>query len=162
MSPGETTDSLVETVTRRIARRFTRRSFIGQVGRGSVALTVGGAVAALEAAPALGNHGNAFCEGTTSITCGNLYGINNCQAVGGCTCGYWIASGGICAPQNTLWADCCGGCNGGADCRCISSGGVWRPTCCNSKAYSGGCGVSPDSHIRCRVYNCTNQNPGGC
>lgn len=157
MSPLNASNSLIEAASRRLAAKLSRRSLFGQLGRGSVALALGGAVAGLEAAPAEAYHINCGCNGTPSVACGNLpgWGQNTCPGTS-CTCGYWVNCGGSGSgcPVNTLWADCCGECNDN-NAYCIVVGGVSRPTCCNQRAYTQGCLSGSAPHIKCRVWQCT-------
>lgn len=156
MSPIQTADSLLERASRSVASRWTRRSLFGQVGRGSVALALGTSVAELDPDKAAAYHENAGCNTVSSVTCNFLFGSNQCPGTS-CTCGYWVIGGGVCAPQNTLWADCCGDCG---QCRCVNQNGTVRPTCCNQREWAGGCHADLSPHIKCRVWNCTTL-PGG-
>jgi hypothetical protein len=143
----EKIDNIIEATSRRLARGSSRRSFLGQLGVAGVSLAAGGAAAAVNAPVAEAVE----CTGTKSITCGHLTGSNQCPA-GTCTCGYWYDNGPC--GSSTIWADCCGGCNSGSDCRCILEEGIYRPTCCNTREWTQGCLSNENPHIKCRVYHC--------
>lgn len=140
-------DKRVETFSRGLAQRFSRRGFMGRLGAVGIGLAAGGVGEGILASPALA----APCTGTKSIACGNLYGTNQCPG-NACTCGFWYEEGPCGA--NNIWADCCGECNGGGNCRCILINGVNRPTCCNPREYTQGCQPQPEAYINCRVWNC--------
>ena len=152
MSPGQAGDSFVEKISRRVATRYTRRSLMGQVGRGSVVLAAGGTVAGLDAASSLAHNPPPQCPGL-SIACGNLTGSNQCPG-GTCNCGWWRSSGPC--GNTTLWSDCCGNCHNGNDCSCRDAGGGnLRPSCCNHKQHGTGCAsMNGDIHIKCRAWHC--------
>lgn len=141
-------DNKVEEAARGLARRFSRRGFMGRLGAVGIGLAAGGAGEAILASPAA-----AACTGTKSIACGNLTGSNECPG-NTCTCGFWYEEGPCGSAAHNIWADCCGGCNGGSDCRCIFINGVNRPTCCNTREWTQGCLSTQDPHIKCRVWHC--------
>jgi hypothetical protein len=148
-------EALSGAIARRLAMKLSRRSFIGRIGKGTVALSLGGAGAALilpEAAWAHSCPGG--CDCSHSVTCGALTGSNSCPS-GTCECGCWtVTDCGTCSNSPgclKYWCDCCGGdyCHGGAQCRCVGG----SPSCCIHKTWSGGCGDS-SWHIACRKSIC--------
>ncbi len=147
------TEALSDAISRRIAARISRRSFLGRVGKGAIAASLGGAVAEslLNPPTAL-----AVCSGINcSVQCSHLpgWGSNTCPT-GTCECGCWCINGPGCANYKE-WCDCCGGdyCNPHG-CRCISSCGTTYPSCCLTKDWSPqGCGNST-WHIACRTSKC--------
>ncbi len=160
-------DTASERLARGLANRFTRRSFLGDVGRGGLALALGGTVVGVDSA-------YAACDGspcsnctscaneTNSIRCDQCCEYQNSCPAGSCSCGWWDANGGPCTnnPNNcTRWHDCCGGCGTGSSKCLLGDGGTCRPHCCNRKAYcSGACGTkiscTQGSLIKCRIWRC--------
>lgn len=96
------------------------------------------------------------CCNQFSVTCYALTGTNACPS-GTCNCGAWTEtiSKSICPSGTLIRSDCCGNCNGGANCRCVLVNGTYYPTCCNSKCYTGGCYLCSDKpYIECRMSQC--------
>lgn len=150
-------EQVSDLIARSLAQHVSRRSFLGRLGKGVVAASLGaaGAEALLRPPTALGvNCGVNNC----SVQCSHLPGWNqNACPTGTCECGCWclISANPGCPNSHTQWCDCCGGsyCNGGANCKCVSSCGTTYPSCCLTKDWSGGCGDS-SWHIACRKSNC--------
>jgi hypothetical protein len=142
-------EGIANRVSRRLAMRVTRRSFIGRLGAGATVALLGAEAANLIASPSSA----LACSSGCSTGCLELDGWkkNSCPT-GSCDSGCWC----ITVPQSTCstglkrWCDCTGGCSHGADCHCNSNG---APTCCNHKFWGGGCGDS-DDYIKCRHWNC--------
>lgn len=150
MTPAQRIDAAVESASRRLASGFSRRSFLGQVGGGAVALSVGGLATAADQAYAECGP----CTGVDSVTCKFLTGENHCPG-NSCTGGFWVVSGGICQTEGrgteTRWADCLGECG---TCTCHNENGTCRPSCCNFKQWPGGCHEGEQIRIKCRVWSC--------
>lgn len=143
-------DERVTSTTRWLAERTPRRSFLGKVGRGLVASSVGGA-AALSLFAETAYAGNCGCNGNVSVSCGCLTGTNLCPS-DTCECGCWQTCNQVLCPgclQNVNWCDCCNTSAKSSDCvpSCES-----RPKNCFPKEWSGGC--SSGYTIRCRKYRC--------
>jgi hypothetical protein len=138
-----------ERLSRFLARRFSRRSFLGVVGGSGLAMVGAGTIGVSTAeANACG------CSGL-SVTCYDYAGTSTCPSWT-CECGFWdMCPGGTaddspCPADHPVkrWHDCCDGqCN---DFRCY--GGA--PSCCNPKAYGGGCGTVGSTLTRCRYWSC--------
>lgn len=147
---GARVEQLGERVSRQLASRFSRRSFIGSVGRGSIVLTLGGGAFAARASIA-GAHANPCAEGL-SVSCHQLTGQNVCPS-GTCGCGYWELCGQPeCAANYAMrWRDCCvtdaGWCEGRR--RCVNN----APSCYHHKEYPQGCRNNIGA-IRCRAWQC--------
>ena len=142
-------ESYGKDVSRKLAFRISRRSFMGRLGKGAVAASLGGAgVALLSQSPALA-HSCPCSNCGYSIGCNNLTGNNQCP-LDTCQCGCWCTnvSSGTCITGIREWCDCCGGCSQG--CRCVDG----LPTCCYHKEYAGGCGTLNQTHIMCRFHRC--------
>lgn len=163
MITARRSDAIFESMSNRLAGSLTRRSLFGQLGRGSIAMAMGGTVAAAGLEQAL-FPGVAMaacgCAQDLSVACGHLTGENHCPA-GSCNCGAWIlcgSGGGLCPGQNTRWGDCCGGCNG---VKCVAHDGTTSPSCCNPLTWGApGCN-NPALNVKCRVWSCTS-NPCNC
>jgi len=149
-----------DAVARGLAARVSRRSAIGRIGRGAVAVSLGGAGAALFAP----NAAATSCTGVNSTRCECLVGGSNSCPSDTCACGWWCVSDATCASGHKFWTDCCGGCNDGANCACVYDcvDGALRPYCCNLKEWGCGCGTvgSQYSHIKCRIHTCGSCSPG--
>lgn len=147
-------EELSESISRALAARVSRRSFLGRMSTGAVAASIGTTAVVLTRPPAA-----AACTHNCSISCVDLTGSNNCPSnrYTTCTCGSWCFSDSGCASGIRRWEDCCGinYCNVAGGCRCVSG----YPTCCNTKTYSDGCGTVGQSVVVCRlrfcVTNCT-------
>jgi hypothetical protein len=144
-------------LSQRLAERVSRRSFLARVGRGAIAVAMGGS-----AALALPDRGYAHdscecgscsgsCCGALTVRCENLPGWNRNRCPSdSCICGCWweSVSTSVCSSGIREWCDCCRGCTG---CDCVND----HPTCCRHKTYSSrsqcasGC-----NHIRCRRWRC--------
>ena len=147
-------ETLSEEIARGFAQRVSRRSFLGRLGKGMIAASLGAGGAAILAEDAFAHACN--CERCDcSIGCAALPGHNsNSCPPGTCTCGCWCVSGESC-PAFREWCDCCGGdyCNPHG-CRCVTgTDGCTRPSCCHHKEWPGGCGSS-SWHIACRRSQC--------
>jgi hypothetical protein len=157
---GSRLESAAEIVSRRLANTISRRSFLGRLGVGAVAATVGNGASALIFTRSAYAHTNP-CQSGCSISCGTLTGSNACPA-GTCNCGCWCVRVSTSICQSTLrhFCDCCGGdyCNApGHGCRCIQgSDGLTHPSCCLHKLWPDGCGVQGEWHIACRTLGCLN------
>lgn len=148
---GSPLDVTSERIARGLANRFTRRSFLGDVGKGGVALALGGTMAGVAGVePALASHcgGCASCPGQ-SIRCDNLAGHGNGCPGNSCACGHWCSTNGPCSGQ-TRWIDCCRGCDGPGRCAHGFEGNC-QASCCNPKQWSGGC---DSGRIKCRIWRC--------
>jgi hypothetical protein len=150
LAAGTVLDQHLGEVSRRLASRTPRRSFIGRVGRLAVAAGAGGVGALLWADPALAvtcHDGRTSCNNLTySAWCG----CNNSTCPSGsCECGCWYVCDGACSPRLTKYCDCCQ--SGTSTCACSPA----RPKYCFPKQYAGGCGTVRVSVIRCRYRRCT-------
>jgi hypothetical protein len=155
---GSAFDAASERFARGLANRMTRRSFLGDVAKGGIALAAGGAfagVAGVDDAAASHCGGCNSCSGN-SITCNCLTGTNDCPA-NTCECGWWDTSGGPCSSGCTRWIDCCKDCETNRTCRHNCSDNCNRK-CCNPKTWCGGCGTQGSTRVHCRKHTC----PGGC
>ena len=160
------TDTMLEgmagSISRALAGKLTRRSALTRIGRYGVALSLGSAGLGLLAEDAnahtccstccCGNcsWSGASCCGSDSVWCSTLNGVNACPS-GSCGCGSWVV--GTCSNGQTLrYADCCGGCNNGSDCRCVSG----APSCCRHQLHTNGsCNDCGGNHIKCRRWFCS-------
>ena len=150
-------ESATEGVTRWIAGRSPRRSFLGTIGRVMLVSATGAAGStalweeSAQAVPLCGINGH-------SVRCYCLTGSNSCPS-GTCECGYWGACPGqgditFCSPKITYWHDCCDldGCSSA----CVDDcGRGTMHSCYYHKEYSGGCGTINVSVIRCRYWSCS-------
>lgn len=149
-----------ERMSRQLATRFGRRSFLGYLGRGTVGLAlVGFGTRAAVAPPEAAAHGRC---GRLSVTCARLTGNNTCPP-GTCYCGYWFQCHRPCGRGNVArMMDCCSmgdTCEGRSRCDDVV-------TCWHHKVYSQGCGslnppYSRRKSIRCRVIECTSASNAG-
>lgn len=156
-------ENLHESISRALAGRISRRSFMGRLGKGMIAASLGTAGGVLvRAESAEGSHGgcpSGCTKCACSVSCSYLPGWNQASCptngYGTCACGSWCFSTAECGSGIRRWTDCCGinycNVNPGGGCRCISS--VSRPACCYHKTYGGGCGDS-NSIIACRSHQC--------
>jgi hypothetical protein len=166
--PQQRADTWLEDVTEAIARalaaRVSRRSFLGRVGKGTIAVALGGSAGAalMNADSAFGTHANCNCQNCScSASCNQLWGTNACPTVAfgacadACACGSWCFSDSGCPSTIRRWEDCCGinycNCSGGPRC----AGSPSRPVCVHHKTYSGGCGTIGTSQVVCRQTACT-------
>lgn len=139
-----------ERLSRGLAGRHSRRSFLGGVGRGSLVLAAGGSALALR--PAGASAHNSPCREGYATTCHQLTGTNACPS-NTCGCGFWQSCGHPeCPPHYMMrWRDCCvrppSWCEGRR--RCVSD----APTCYNHKHYPHGCSENVGA-IRCRAWEC--------
>ena len=128
-----------ETLSRSLAARYSRRSFLGRVGLSTVAASVGTSAVALLTPEA------AFAA--ESDWCANVMGTSFCDTTYGCYCGCWNVS-------SCSFCDCCdkgSWCSSHGGCK---SSGFGTVTCCNPKEHLGqGCGVST-TKIICRDGFC--------
>lgn len=161
---GERTpEENVEVWTRWLADRTPRRSFLGKMGRGLVASSVGGAAALGLFAEQAYASGGCGCYGDVSVTCACEYGTDACPT-GTCECGCWTSCSAYCTGCSaTQWCDCCNTTSNYTT-HCVGGCGPapGYPTNCYTKAqgWPGGCGTGT-SVIRCRYYLCT-QGPACC
>lgn len=156
-------------VARRLAARVSRRTFMARLGQGMIALSLGSAGAVAFAEGALADPVCACgrctsvpftgesCCGRNSVTCRTLTGTNACPS-GTCICGCWWVnvSTSSCASGLLEWCDCCGACQSGGACACVTgSDGRRYPTCCTHKWWTSKdvCGDCT-SHIKCRRQRC--------
>jgi hypothetical protein len=158
-SPTSTrTEQLSDLIARSLAQHVSRRSFLGRLGKGAVAASLGAA----------GAEALFFPQSASAITCG----VNGCSVqcshfpgwnqnscpTGTCECGSWCFTQHDSNCPNTYkkWSDCCGGiCNGGANCKCVDACGTSYPSCCYQKYWTGfGCGQN-DWYIACRASTCS-------
>jgi hypothetical protein len=163
----------VDRLSRQLASRLSRRSFVSRLGRGLAVTAVSGIglVATAKEAYAACQYagtdaGGCVCQVTctnpsgqsccspslVSINCADLPGGSNACPAGSCKCGCWCISDSGCASGLRRWTDCCG-CSPG-DCKCVTGcDGVLHQSCCRTKCY-GGCGTCNSSKIRCRFKSC--------
>jgi hypothetical protein len=140
-------DSLGEQVTRRVANRISRRSLMGRLGAGVVALGAGqvGLVAAQSS--------RAYADSTIpdSCPCSTCGESTTCSGSGSCPSGtcnagsWYVCSCG--GPALKQYTDCAASCSGGHYC-----GSDGRPGCYYSTEY-GTCGGH--SLTYCRAISCT-------
>ena len=153
-------ETLSDSLSRGLAGRISRKSFVGRVSRGAVAATLGGAGATLFMTESAEAHANP-CANGCSVQCSRhpSWGANSCPS-GTCECGCWCisVSTGVCGSGLKEWCDCCGGdfCLP-QGCTCISACGTTYPSCCNHKVWAEGCG-SADWHIACRYSKCVSSS----
>lgn len=141
-------DERTQQLTRWVASKTPRRSFLGLAGRLTLAVVGGGAAGLLlweETAYAGG-----CCGASNSVGCKCLTGVNLCPS-GTCECGCWTACTPQCGALTTHWCDCCD--TSGCNTQCIS-GCNNKPKCCFPKEWRGGCGSRDQTIIRCRHYEC--------
>jgi hypothetical protein len=155
MTPGLRVDDYVSQLSKTLARRTPRRSFLGTMGRLTVAAGAGGAVggagALLWAEPASATA--LVCGGAThSAYCGCSSSTTSCPS-GSCQCGCWAVCTTVCDPVLTYYCDCCVSPSCSCTCPC-------GPRCCFRKEWSGGCGTVGSSKIRCRIRFCS--GPRAC
>lgn len=153
--PIDSDARLGSALSRRFARRFSRRSLLGQIGAASMvaAATLGprGLVFSNKAMAVTCPGATQHCAHINSVTCKILTGSNHCPS-NTCSCGYWDQNdaSNACGGPTIRWHDCCGGCDGGDNCGCTQG----YPRCCNYRAYNQGCLSGQCPHIRCRHYSC--------
>jgi hypothetical protein len=152
-------------LSRRAADRYSRRSFVGKVGRYGIAVTMGwAALEVLDPATALA-HCNASCGacpsgccgGANSRWCANAHS-SSCPS-GSCGCGSWCesVSTSTCGSGWRRVHDCCGGCGGCSSPNCDPCP---SPTCCRHQTYrNGSCSNCGDKHIKCRRWVCASNCP---
>jgi hypothetical protein len=145
-------DRLASGASRAMAARLPRRSFLGKVGRFSMAAFAGGAASVLlgqESALA----GACGCCCADSVSCHCLTGHNECPS-STCECGCWNACDNYrCSfPNSTHWCDCCNT-SSGHSARCVSRCSN-RPSNCNPIAHTNNARCNPGYTIRCRKYTC--------
>jgi hypothetical protein len=161
-SPTSTrAEQVSDLIARSLAQHISRRSFLGRLGKGVVAVSLGAAGAEALLRPPTAMAITCDVNGC-SIQCSQLNGWNqNSCPTGTCECGCWclISSNQGCPNSHKQWCDCCGGgwCGApGHGCHCQTAGcnGKTYPTCCYTKEWTGqGCGDS-SWHIACRKSDC--------
>jgi hypothetical protein len=160
-------DEASGAVARHLANRVSRRSALGRLGLGAVAVSLGSAGAAIFAqrAEAYACPGCAIC--TNSVRCQCLSGGSNSCPSDTCQCGWWCVNDSGCTSGHKFWIDCCGGCrdaNGNVLCSCKYDciDGATRPYCCYTKEWGCGCGTQGSiwSLIKCRIHVCGSCTPG--
>jgi len=177
----DTLDRLTHAMSRRLATRYPRRSFLGRVGRYATAAAVGGtasamlwqdsAIAKLAAAPRTctsrtcngTNHTSPCCHdskaacSSESVTCSCLTGSNLCPS-GTCQCGCWtVCDNSRCTfPNSSMFCDCCE--TGSPPASSCHSGCSCTVSSCFTKEWSNppGCGTVGTTVIRCRELFCQN------
>jgi hypothetical protein len=167
--------SVTANLSKNVASRVSRRSFLGRVGRLTMVMAAAGTVVGMTAEEAFalqcdcagrdcdaGCSGNrtapSGCRGTGhSVTCRGLTGVGGRCPDNTVGCGSWSCGNcSACASGVRIWTDCCatGQCSGASSCRCVrDTDGVLRRTCCNKKCYAGG-GSNCSHFIRCRYARC--------
>lgn len=168
--------SVTANLSKNVASRVSRRSFLGRVGRLTMVMAAAGTVVGITAdeASALqcdcaGRVGDANCTGNRtapsgcrdtghSVTCLGLTGTGGQCPPNTVACGSWPCNcpTSVCASGTRIWTDCCasGQCSGASSCRCVrDTDGVLRRTCCNKKFYANG-GSNCSHFIRCRYARC--------
>ena len=166
-----------------LARRISRRSFLGRVTKYSVAGVAGAAGAGILVNPALATitcdcattctsgctgDRNPPCGGSGShhsVTCLGLTG-SGCPATGGnggscpsCStqCGAWSCSCSSCPSGIKTFRDCCATCDqcsSASSCICVCDiDGVSRAHCCFKHCWPGG--QSGCNYVVCRTQNCS-------
>ena len=153
---GTWLEGIADAISRGLAARVSRRSFVGRAGLGAVAASLGGVGVSLTRAEtargvALACPGGCNCACSTQ--CGNIFPGNpggTCPSPT-CKCGTWCFHDSVCGSGYRRWDDCCSinYCNAHGGCRCVSG----RASCCNHKTYPEGCGNSA-SIIVCRTAQC--------
>ena len=150
--PDSFLEELSESISRALAGRVSRRSFLGRVSQGAIVASLGVSGAALirpEVASA--------CTHNCSVNCVDLPGHNQNSCPSNqyttCACGAWCFSDGGCASGVRRWEDCCGinYCAAAGGCQCVAGG---YPTCCSTKIYGQGCGTIGSSKVVCRLRYC--------
>jgi hypothetical protein len=133
---GSRLELAVGGASRSLAGRFSRRSFIGRLGLGVVAASLGESGLSLMR-PGLAGATIASC-GTCSVSCNYLPGwLQNSCPTNSCRCGHWCFTDSTCpSGQTRRWTDCCdlGWCGAHGGCYCVTSKN--KVTCCNSRTYS--------------------------
>lgn len=139
------------SVSRRAAERYSRRSFVGKVGRYGVAMTMGwAAMDVLRPEEALAHCWQGTACGYQVYGCNSVWCAGNECPAGTCGCGSWCEPYASCASGWRRVADCCGDCNCAGDCNhnCPQS-------CCNHQLYrNGSCSDCQNHHIKCRRWFC--------
>jgi hypothetical protein len=141
-----------ERFSRVLARRFSRRSFLGNFGKGAIVVASGGAGSVIIDARDATAHAIS-CQHNESISCNELTGSNSCPSET-CGCGYWFVCGTAACPGIAkVWSDCCAATSSACAnlCRCVNG---W-PRCCNHKQWDQGCGELNVTHIKCRRWYCS-------
>lgn len=151
-----TTDAPLEhlgaRMSRGLAHRFSRRSLLGNFGKGAIVLASGGAGSVIIDARDAQAH-SPGCQHSESISCEQLTGSNSCPSET-CGCGYWFVCGtDSCPGIAKVWSDCCASTSTACAnlCACVSG---W-PRCCNHKSWDQGCGEKNVTHIKCRRWYCS-------
>lgn len=165
------------SLSRAMAKRVTRRSALSKVGRYGMAISLGAAGSVLlDDQRAEADVLASGCGGCRGGCCNhNSYWCSlggRCPDVT-CRCGSWWAGCRCSNGARLMYGDCCGDCNCGGYCTCISStgcnggpcnepgGGSPCPSCCHQIEYVGDpnreCGVCKTDcpwYINCRRAYC--------
>jgi hypothetical protein len=155
-------ERLADRSTRGLGARLSRRSFMGRLGRGVVAVSLGSAGVELVRSPAASAAAcPPGCDCSCSIVCAKLPGwTTNACPPNSCACGHWIFFDNSCSSGLRKFHDCCGTgwCADHGGCKCVTFEN--RPTCCNNRAYSNGsCFPSPGTVV-CRYHECVSSGTG--
>ncbi len=155
-------DRITDRMSRALAARVPRRTFLGKVGRYTAAAAVGGTASTLLwQDSALAACGTPPCGYSSSVSCQCLFGSPSGACPSNtCECGCWVECNHTrCAsPHWTQWCDCCWTSTPNR-CDCIGSCSC-RPNNCFTKEWGGGCGTINVTVIRCRTFSCVNGATG--
>jgi hypothetical protein len=168
--PGTILEDVSTTWVRHLASTVSRRSFIWRLGTGVAGISLGAEAAeSLTARSAYAASGCCGCKGSCctdshgnsvdSISCTEGYGQNSCPDSSS-PCGCWCitVAESDCRSGFKKWCDCCGGCDNGDDCHCVTSNtGIVRPSCCRNKCWQNG-GGDCSQFIKCRYNACISQS----
>jgi hypothetical protein len=166
-------ENATAVMSKGLAARISRRSFVAWTGRFAMVMATAGTLVGISAHDAFalvcscaGRGCNAGCSGSRpppsrcrsghSVTCAALGSRTRCPT-NTVACGSWVCSCSSCASGRKRWTDCCatGQCAATSSCHCVTdTDGVLRPTCCYKKCYAGG-GSNCSHFIRCRFGACT-------
>jgi hypothetical protein len=152
---GTWLEGVADAIARSLAGRVSRRSFVGRVGLGAVAASLGGVgVSLTRAQTAWASYPcPSGCNCLCSTQCGNVFPGNpggTCPSPT-CKCGTWCFQDSVCGSGYRRYDDCCSinWCNANGGCKCVAG----RASCCNGKTYPEGCGDA-NSIIVCRTLQC--------
>jgi hypothetical protein len=180
-------EGLSESVSRSLAGRVSRRSFLGRLGKGAIAASLGASSAALLRTPSSAQAA-LICSGSSnncSIACDYLKGwvvpysdrgkdLWNYCPTGTCKCGSWVVKviQTTCGSTYRRWTDCCDTqkswcpAHGGCNCNSTGADGNHHPSCCNTKEWGScandDCGKQGQTKIVCRFHKCVPDLTGEC